>query len=296
MKLFLLYNPHAARKRATKLWPEIKQTLDARGIDYEIVFTEAPGHGEETIAQLDFSRYDALVAAGGDGTVYELVNGWFRNPASQRPPVGILPIGTGNAFVRDLDLKTGQWQQALELILAGKTEMVDVGCYSEQGSKRYFLNVLGLGFVTAVGQTAAKLKIIGNLSYTVGVFHRLIKLDTYSLTLGIAEGEREVEVLFLEISNSRYTSNFLMAPNASLTDGLLDVTILKPMSRRQLIANFPKIFTGEHLSLPEVEAFTTSQLRISTPAPLLLSPDGELTGHTPIEVSCIPRVLPVFHP
>ena len=119
---------------------------------------------------------------------------------------------------------------------------------------------------------------------------------------GIVENSRleldgqviERDSTFLEISNSRYTADFLMAPSARIDDGLLDVTLLGRISRRRLLRLFPSVFRGEHIHHAEVETFRASHVTIATEHPKTLSPDGELTGSTPADVICMNRALEVF--
>jgi diacylglycerol kinase (ATP) len=98
----------------------------------------------------------------------------------------------------------------------------------------------------------------------------------------------------VEISNTRYTANFLMAPRALIDDGLLDITIAKKLSRRRLLQCFPKIFTGEHIYLPEVETYQARSIKITSQKPKVLSPDGELIGITPVEVECLKQAIEVY--
>ena len=104
----------------------------------------------------------------------------------------------------------------------------------------------------------------------------------------------EREATFLEISNSRFTADFLMAPEARIDDGLLDITLLGKISRRRLLRLFPTVFRGEHVRYPEVETFTARNIRITSIQPKILSPDGELLGTTPAGVTCLHRALEVF--
>ena len=173
---------------------------------------------------------------------------------------------------------------------------MDVGRFSTQGEDWYFLNILGLGFVADVGATAKKLKILGNLSYTLGVFYRMIFLAPFDVKITSDQGVIEDQQIFIEISNTRYTSNFLMAPSAVVDDGLLDVTLLSKSSRRRLVTSFPKILTGEHIHMPEVRTFKTSSLTVETDQPKILTPDGELMGSSPIQVNCLPRAVDIFWP
>ena len=140
------------------------------------------------------------------------------------------------------------------------------------------------------------MKLVGNLSYTVAVLLQTIALSSYRMTIEIDGETLERENTFCEISNSRYTSNFLMAPSASIDDGLLDVTLLGKVSRTRLLRCFPKVFTGEHVHFEEVETFQAKTIRVQTDEPKVLTPDGEILGSTPVKVECLHKALEFFSP
>ncbi|MDQ7053104.1 MAG: diacylglycerol kinase family lipid kinase [candidate division KSB1 bacterium] len=294
MKLLLIYNPQAGHRRARKILPEVETTFVRHGIEFDLALTDYPEHAIERVREADFSQYDGIVAAGGDGTLYEVINGYFQNPSPRRIPIGVLPIGTGNAFARDLDLDLSRWSEAVAIIAAHKPRKVDVGRFRCHGQTYYFLNIIGLGFVADVTETAAKLKRLGNIAYTIGVFHRMIRLKTSRLYIQLDGQTLDRECIFVEISNTRYTSNFFIAPDARIDDGLLDVVVLNRMSRVQLLRSFPKVFTGEHVHLPQVETYQVRQIRIEAEEPKVLAPDGELAGITPVDIECLPGAVEVF--
>jgi YegS/Rv2252/BmrU family lipid kinase len=238
--------------------------------------------------------YDAIVAAGGDGTLFEVINGYYQNSAKKKPPLGILPVGTGNAVARDLELHVSKWKEAVEIIAQMKPRKVDVGKFTSHGQSYYFLNILGLGFVADVTKTAKKLKALGNISYTLGVLYHIAMLKPLKLKIEIDGKLLERDNIFVEISNTTYTSNFYMAPNAKIDDGLLDITLLGKLGRIGLLKAFPKVFTGEHIHLPEVETFKAKHIKISTEPSKVLTPDGELIGITPVEVECLHQDIEVL--
>jgi len=294
MKALLVYNPVAAHKRAKKILPEVEACFVDQGIEFDLRLTDYPEHAVDIVGSADFSRYDGIIAGGGDGTLFEVINGYFKNADKGKIPLGVLPTGTGNAFARDLDMDVSKWQEAVEIIRLGKPRNVDVGLYHSHGQDYYFLNILGLGFVADVGKTAHKLKVFGNVSYTIGVFYQMVFLKTYKVSIEADGRAIENDNIFVEISNTRYTSNFLMAPNAEIDDGLLDITLLGKATRRRLIQCFPKIFTGEHIHLDEVEHFKAKKISVIPAIPKVLAPDGELVGITPVEVECLHQAVPVF--
>ncbi len=274
MRILLVYNPFAGHGRAKKILPKVESEFLKQDIDFELHLTDYPEHAIEIVRNIDLNKFDGIIAAGGDGTLFEVINGYYQNPSSGKIPIGVLPIGTGNAFARDLGLHVSHWQKAIEIIGMKKPLKVDVGKFTSHGQTYYFLNVLGLGFVADVTKIAYKLKFLGNLSYTLGVLYRMLLLKTYKLKIEIDGKKLERENIFVEISNTNYTANFYIAPNAKIDDGLLDVTLLGKMGRIGLLKAFPKVFTGEHIHLPQVETFTARHIKISTELPKVLAPDA----------------------
>ena len=294
MKQLIIYNPWAGHGFAGKILPDVKKYLNEIEIPYDILETTHQGHGIHLTEKADFSQYTGIIAAGGDGTLFEVINGYYRNDSSTRIPIGVLPVGTGNAFVRDMDLHHHDWKPALDIIKAGVTRKFDVGHFTTEGQTWYYLNILGLGLVADIGATAKKMKALGNISYTLGSLYHILKLKPFHVKLEIDDQVIERENVFVEISNTRYTANFLMAPAAKTDDGLLDVTILGPKGRIGLIRSFPKIITGEHIHMKEVETFQASHIRVETDIPKILTPDGELMGSSPIDVDCLKQAIDVF--
>ncbi len=294
MKVLLVYNAHAGHGFAAKMLSEVESTFNQHSIEFDIQFTNYPGHGIEIVKNTDLKKYEGVVAAGGDGTLFEVINGYFQNPGDVKIPIGILPVGTGNAFARDLKLENTMWKEAIKIIAGQKTRKVDVGKFHTHGQDYYYANILGLGFVADVTKIAHKLKAFGNLSYTLGVLWRTLFLSTDRITFDIDGNKFEHDCIFVEISNTRYTANFLMAPDAKIDDGLLDVVIAKKLSRIRLLKSFPKIFTGEHVLLPEIETFQAKNIKIKSAAPKILSPDGELIGITPVEIECWKQAIEVY--
>ncbi|MCK5051542.1 MAG: diacylglycerol kinase family lipid kinase [Candidatus Cloacimonetes bacterium] len=294
MKVLLVYNPFAGHGRAKKILPEVEAEFTKHNIEFDLRLTDYPEHATEIMKEAKFKTYDAIIAAGGDGTLFEVINGYYINSARKKPPIGILPIGTGNAFARDLELHVSKWKEAIAIIAQMKPRKVDVGKYTSHGQSYYFLNILGLGFVADVGKTAKKLKIFGNISYTFGVLYQMLMLKPFKLKIEIDGELIERDNIFVEISNTTYTANFYMAPNAKIDDGLLDITLLGKMGRIGLLKAFPKVFTGEHIHLPEVETFTAKHIKITTYPPKVLTPDGELIGTTPVEIECLHQDIEVL--
>lgn len=292
MKILLIHNPQAGHGRGRKLLPRIESRLRSRGCELAIRLTEHSGHGISLVREADLSRYDAVVAAGGDGTVYEVITGYYRNTGPDKPPVGIIPTGTGNAFVREMDLFGSDWEGAIDIIVRGETRAVDVARFTTQDEIHHSLNILGVGFVSDVSDTAVRLKFLGNQAYLLAVFYRLLNLRTHPLRLTFDGRSESVDACFAVVSNSRYTgTTFLIAPKAKVDDGLLDLVVLKKISRLRVIRIFRTIFSGAHIREPEVCYHQARRITIDTEKPRVLNVDGEVLGRTPIEIECLPRDL-----
>jgi diacylglycerol kinase (ATP) len=295
MKILLVYNLFAGHKKGQKILPEIEGLFLQKKIDVDIQFTKSSGYGVDIVKAVDFSEYDGIVAAGGDGTLFEVINGYYQNPSEKRIPIGVIPIGTGNAFSRDLGIEIGDWRKAVEIIASNQTKKFDVGKYTTEGRTYYYLNILGFGFVADVCETAKGLKIFGKMAYILGVFRQLVTLNSFKLTIDIDGKTIKRKNIFTEISNTRFTgATFLMAPNAKIDDGLLDITLLNKCNRRRILKLLPTIFKGEHINYPEVESFQAKKIKVQTNIPKILTPDGEVFGFTPIEVECLKRAIEAF--
>ncbi|MDP8201191.1 MAG: diacylglycerol kinase family lipid kinase [Candidatus Tenebribacter burtonii] len=294
MKVLLVYNPFAGHGRAKNILPEVEAEFSKHNIEFDLQLTDYPEHATEIMKNANLKNYNAIIAAGGDGTLFEVINGYYLNSTDEKPPLGILPIGTGNAVARDLELHVTKWKEAVEIIAQMKPRKVDVGKFTSHGQSYYFLNILGLGFVADVTKTAKKLKSLGNISYSLGVLYQMLMLRSFKLKIELDGKLLERDNIFVEVSNTTYTANFFMAPNAKIDDGLLDITLLNKLGRIGLLKAFPKVFTGEHIHLPEVETFTAKHIKITTDPPKVLTPDGELIGITPVEIECLHQDIEVL--
>ncbi len=304
MKLLIIYNPHAGNGRAKKLQPSICDYLSEKQVEYDMVVTQSIGHAIQIVASCPLENYDGIIASGGDGTLYEVLNGYLNNPYNilistgnkhKKIPIGLIPNGTGNAFMKELGLQKSDWKKAIDIILQQHTQTLDVGSFETENSKRYFINAVGMGFVSQVAQAAIPVKWMGNIAYTFATLFKLIKLKPQRYEL-VIDGEKIVKSgVFVEVANSQYTgTNFLIAPKANLQDGLLDIVILNKISRLRLLRLFTSIYDGSHIQYPEVEYIQAKEVSVIEERPSKLIPDGEIVGKTPVSFKCLPNSLPFF--
>lgn len=294
MKLLLVFNPHAAAGRARRLLPQVSDRLSAFA-KVELLETTGAGDATRRVQQADLSAFDAVVAAGGDGTLFEVLNGLYGHVSADRVPLGLVPVGTGNAFARELGLEPGDWEKGVGIIAAGRTRRVDVGRVEGPDGTYHFLNIVGAGLPVDAMQTAEKLKVFGRSAYSLATLWRALQLKSYPLRLSLDGEKVEMESMFVEISNTRYTgTSFLIAPDARLDDGLFDITLVRRLPRLRLLRLFPTIYSGRHVEYPEVITRRARMIRIEGPEGMILAPDGEFCGTSPATISCLPGDLEIF--
>lgn len=292
MRLLVIYNPKAGAGRGTALLESISSYLEAKQFKVELQLTEYKGHATELAAGADLSLYDAVITCGGDGTQFEVLNGYYQNKSTKKPPLGLIPNGTGNAFMKELGFEKTDWKQAIDVISLNKPKSIDVGRFMTDNRAYYFLNIVGMGFVSQVAQAAVPLKWMGNVSYTLATLRSLIGLKSQKILLELDGRQIERENVFVEVANSVFTgTHFLMAPKAKLDDGLLDVILLNKISRFKLLRVFTSIYDGSHIHYPEVEYFQAKKIKIIEHSPTKLAPDGEILGETPVVFECLHKDL-----
>ena len=293
MKLLMLVNPHAGNKRGKTAAEKTLSLFQQKGVKVETLYSEYAGHMIEIAEREVHGAWDGIVAVGGDGTLYEVINGMMRGNDQLPIPLGVIPVGTGNSFSRDLAIST--FDDAIGKILAGTTRKVDLGKCVCAGSSFYFINILGFGFVADVAQKASFFKKWGSLSYVIGVLIITMKLESFQLDCEIDGQSFRRNNIFVEICNSTKTGgDMIMAPRAKIDDGMLDVVILNKVSRLRLLSALPKIFKGTHVAMPEVEVYKAREMSFRPAVRKCLTPDGEIIGQTPITVTVLPGHLRVF--
>ena len=295
MKLLLVYNPFAGFGKSGKVFAEIKQLIRAKGMDFDLRFTRAAGEATKMVQEADLSLYDGVISSGGDGTLHEVLNGYYKNTGSSKPPIGVIPNGTGNSFAFEIGLDTFDYKKAIDIISKNKIRKVDVGHCQMQDGEFYFHNILGFGMVADINEAAKKYKKLGNHSYSIASLEKILALRTFDLEIILDGKTIKQDNLFVEISNTTHTgSDFIMAPEAKIDDGLLDVTISRKTSRWNVIKIFAQVFKGTHIHHPDVEYIKAKEIIVKTKENKTLTPDGEQYGTTPITVNCLKEKLEFF--
>jgi len=295
MKLLTLINPNARGGKSREELGDIENIYRKYGLESDFEITENQDAVFSLIQKTDLPAYSGIIAAGGDGSFFTLVNAVMKKNPLERISLGILPVGTGNSLAREFESPTEGIEEFVKIIADGKTSGIDLAKVETNEETFYFANMMGFGFITDVSATAAKLKMFGKLSYTLGVVYNTIKLNTFDLDIEIDGKKQIMDNVFVIVSNSRYTGgDYLIAPKAKINDGKLDLIILNRLSRLHLLQTFPKIFDGSHINTPYVDYIQAESILLKAKTPKVLSPDGEVYGHFPAKISVVPQALQVF--
>ncbi|WP_373315997.1 YegS/Rv2252/BmrU family lipid kinase [Cohnella xylanilytica] len=271
--------------------PYILQRLEQGGIETSCHATEAKGDAISAASEAVERGYDLIIAAGGDGTLNEVVNGMSGHAI--RPALGVLPMGTSNDFARALGIPK-RWQSAVDLIVKRHSRPVDIGIADDS----YFINIAGGGFLTDLSyEVPSRLKtMIGQLAYYVKGFEKITHFRPTNLRIS-AEGHEDIEgefMLFL-IANSPSIAGFeKLAPQAMPDDGLFDVLAMKKCNLAEMIRIASMAVRGEHLNDPHMIHFQTSRIVVETDDRVQLNLDGEYGGTLPRTFSVLPAHLRVM--
>jgi YegS/Rv2252/BmrU family lipid kinase len=282
----LLVNPSAGGGRAKALLPEAERALDEHGLKYRTIFTEGLEHG----------RAEALAAAGageipvvvsGDGLIGQIGGAL----AGTDTPLGVIPGGRGNDFARIAGIPTDV-RKAVAALAAGATRRIDVG--EIDGAR--FLCIASCGFDSDANRIANDAKLIrGNLVYAYAALRALVAWKPARFTLDLDGRRREVHGYSVAAANSRaYGGGMLIAPNAELDDGLLDVVTSGQVSKLRFLANLPKVFKGTHVDEPQVTVERATEVRIEADRPFTVYADGDPVAELPATVRLLRRALTVI--
>lgn len=291
-----IVNPSAGGGRSRKLLAPALERLRAAGVAVDVVETQ--GIGDATrIARDAFARgRRKFIAVGGDGTSYEVVNGFFPEAsASDRPTLGFLPLGTGNSFLRDFS-KRGV-EHAIESLIAGRRQSCDVLRLRHRDGVLHYINLLSVGFPADVATLRARrFSSHGELGYVVSIFLGLARLQRRPFPVRVddeAKFDRR-RCLFLTFNNSKFTGGTMMiAPKAEVNSGLIEYVRWGPIGRLGLIGNLTTLYDGTHIEHPMAERKAVRRVEFNLDGPVDVMVDGEvLTVHCE-ELDVLPAALDV---
>ncbi len=298
MRVRVIINPSSGRQILQRRAERLVEQLMREGTFSEVDWVRTLGPGDAFRAARFFQewQFDLIFAVGGDGTINEVVSGLISG--RHQTPLAILPAGTVNDFAYAMKLPRTEATVA-RMIRHGHIRLVDVGCANE----RYFVNVAAAGLLTDVAyKVPADAKtVLGKLAYVLEGARDLSSQMLRPIPVHIETAERVIdeEILLFIVSNTSSVGGFRnLAPQASVSDGLLDVVLVRPQTLLDMIPLLVQMVNGIPVPHPKIEYFQTAALRISTPQeePVTIDLDGEMGGALPVQISVAPAALHLIVP
>lgn len=231
---------------------------------------------------------DTLVVSGGDGLIHLAVQAL----AGSETALGIVPAGTGNDAARAFGIPLQDPLAAAEVVLRDRRRRIDLA----RSGDSWYLTVLATGFDALVAKRGGAMRWPrNNLRYTAAVAVELPRFQPLRYTLAVDGAEHSFDAMFVSVANTDYFGGGMqIAAGASFEDGLLDVIIVKPLSRLNLVRFFPTVNTGQHVHHPAFERLRARSVTIATAPAVTTYADGERFGDGPLTVECVPAALTVL--
>ncbi|MCP4544823.1 MAG: diacylglycerol kinase family lipid kinase [Chloroflexi bacterium] len=285
-KYQIIANPTAGGGSGARVIPQIERLLTESGLDFDIVRTQRPGHALELAREAALVEYDVVVAAGGDGTANQVLNGLMeaKQVRTHSSAMGILSIGRGNDFAHGIGVPY-DLRQACQVLVEDQRRTIDigqvVGGFYPQG--RYFCNCVGVGFDAVVTIQVAKLPQWGGfVSFFVAILKTIMLYYKAPLITIEYDGQTLTQpLLMISIMNGRRLGDgFIMAPNSEPDDGLFDLCMAREVSRARMISLIPHFLRDTQATQ---ESITTGQAARIT----ITAVKGTLPAHTDGEILCV---------
>ena len=295
----LIVNPAAGAGKTARKWPHIMARLRSIGLRFDYDITEAPGHARELAKDAVAKGYGLVVSVGGDGTINEVVNGLYDTGNIADVMLGIIGTGTGGDYIRTIGIPKAHLE-ACQCLKEPRKVTVDVGVieYLNGGEtiRRLFVNFAGMGFdAEIVRTTTLKYKALNaTVSYLAGLLSSLLFYKNKTVTINVDGEMIQEKVCTVLVSNGKYGGGGMFAaPEADLSDGLLDVLIIGDLSKPDLLWSLPRVYRGTHLTHPKITLKKARDIEIRSDASVFLQADGELLGGLPARFYVLPSLLNV---
>lgn len=292
-------NPESGNHRALKQWKHLKPKIDTLLGDYTLLQTERPGHATDLVRQALKDAHTRIVSLGGDGTAYEVVNGFFENDALINPnaSMAILPIGTACDLRKTLRLPKPN--ESIDYLVDPNPVPMDVGKVISTDSvgapmTRYFLTAvhIGLGGLVAVHVNRRSKRLGGFATFLLGILSALVEYTCEEMEVTIGGEAISKPMLEVIAANGEYDGGGMtVAPKCKLNNGQLEIFTIGEMSVLDSIRNLPHIYKGTQDTHPNCDYFRSPRVEIRSNKEVWVSPDGEIAGQLNATVSIVPKAL-----
>ncbi len=285
-KYMIILNPISGRGTGERSAPIIESTLKDYGLDFDLVRTEHPWHAAELARTGVKKGYDVIVAASGDGTANETLNGVIKamDAGEGKAAMGFLSVGRGNDFAYSVGVPS-DLLEGCRALAEDHRKAIDVGYLvgGDYPQGRYFGNGVGIGFDAIVGFEALKLKFLhGFASYLVAALKTIfLYFRAPRIQIELDNETFSQNALMVSIMNGlRLGGGFRMAPQSQMDDGFFDVCIVDQVSRARIAALIPHFMKGTQETQPEIKTTRTKRI-------IVTALDGSLPAHGDGETICV---------
>lgn len=311
MKIGIVLNPVAGAGRSARLWPQFEAEVRRRLGEFTLMKTDRPEDAALFGRQLAEQGYDLVIASGGDGTIGETVDGMLKSglSADKLPRLAILPCGTGSDFARSIGM-SGTPSEMTARIALGNERVIDAGRVTfvdDEGraAVRHFINIASLGLSgptsRAVNNAKRSGKASGQWLFMWHTIRELIRYKFQNVRITV-DGAPPIEarIAVVAAANGRFFGGGMMiAPQAELDDGMLDLVIFRGAAKLTLIKDLRLLYTGSHMNHPSVTLLRGRRIEIDPAGdPLFntaqLDIDGESPGSIPAAIEILAKVIRVW--
>ena len=291
-KLLIIVNLYSGKKQGEEILNNILNIF--KNQDYNIIKTTHPNHPYEIANSINIDDFMGICAIGGDGTMHEIINGMLNRRDNKQLPIGLIPGGTGNSFMHDLN--------SLDPIISTKkiaqfqTRKIDLMEIKTDSDVIFSFNVAGWGMPPDINILAEKMRWLGLQRYNIASLIEIMRFKKRQCDLIINDENISDDYSFVLCCNTIHTGNGMkIAPKAKVDDGLMDVIAVKKTNRLKLFSLFPKIFSGKHIEDPLVNYYQVDTISISPKINANLIVDGEILGKTPCTINVEQHKLEIFN-
>ncbi len=288
-EIALLTNPTAGRGRGTRTAAIALPRLQEAGIRVHALVGRDADEALELAQRAVADGVESLVVVGGDGMVHLAVKALVGSGAS----LGIIPAGTGNDVARYLDISRTDPQLATDVVVGGHTRRIDLA----RCGATHYVTVLAAGFDSKVSERANALRWPrGRMRYNLATLAELRVFEPLPYTLELDGEVRTLDAMLVAVGNGpSFGGGLRITHGASLDDGLLDVVVIKTMSKLDLVRTYPRLYTGSHTTHPQYEHHQVRTVTVAAPG-ITAYADGERVGRLPLTVEVVPAALEVLAP
>jgi diacylglycerol kinase (ATP) len=293
-RILAVLNPIAGRGRGRRAWRIVREILRASGHPFDGIASQSPRDAMERIARAGAEGYGTILSVGGDGTTHWAINGLMHSTTQPAPALAIVPGGTANDFPRSLQIPLNP-RLAVRALWEGARRRVDVGRVND----RFFATIAGVGFDAEVAQQVNRWPkwTSGAILYIAGILKTMVAYRPVDARITIDGRSHTQRMFLLAVANtSWYAGGMCMAPHARIDDGSLAVVVAGDLTKLQVLAILPKVYSGRHLNHPKISHTSAREVRVDCEVPLAIHADGETVGKVPAVFQVVPRALEVVVP